>query len=154
MPAWRNPERLHSVLFHALLTDVAQHQDGVWWHPKAAEWDIVIMVSSLHRLTEENIKWLFTDRHAYLQAAQFYDSIEALDVIDWPMLRERNFRRDPNRPDSFERYQAEALVYGHLPIKALLGLVCYDDVTSSQLRKHIAQRGSELKVVTRPKWYF
>ena len=45
--------------------------------------EIVIMVSSLHRLTERSVPFLFTDRHAYLVAAQFYSDVTQLDQIDW-----------------------------------------------------------------------
>ena len=116
--------------------------------------EIVIVVSSLHRLTAQNVRWIFADRHAYLQTAQFYDSAVNLDVMDWPMLQQRDFKRDPDHPERFERYHAEALAYQHVPISALLGIVSYDQATSARLQRCLAQRQLTLQLVTRPKWYF
>lgn len=89
--------------------------------------EIVIMVSSLRTLHKRNIPFLFTDRHAYLVAAQFYSDLARLDQIDWDMLQRRDFRNDPDDPSKKERYQAEALVHKHLPVDALTGFACYSD---------------------------
>ena len=43
-----------------------------------------------------------------------------LDRIDWAILRSRDFKRDPEDPGKFERYQAEALIYKYLPIDGVL----------------------------------
>jgi hypothetical protein len=58
--------------------------------------EIVIMVSSLRTLQTRKIPFLFTDRHAYLVAAQFYSDLARLDQIDWDMLQRRDFRDDPD----------------------------------------------------------
>lgn len=70
--------------------------------------EIVIMVSSLRTLQTRKIPFLFTDRHAYLVAAQFYSDVARLDQIDWDMLQRRDFRNDRDDPSKKERYQAEA----------------------------------------------
>ena len=116
--------------------------------------EIVILASSLHRLQEQNVPFLFTDRHAYLEAAQFYADVERLDQIDWTMLQNRDFRRDHDDPEKFERYQAEALVHKHLPISALLGIACYNDSVASSLNAHLAKRGLKVAIATKPNWYF
>jgi hypothetical protein len=77
-----------------------------------------------------------------------------LDGIDWPLLQRRDFRRDPDDPARFERYQAEALVHRHLPLDALLGIVCSTDAQADLIRQTIAQRGLTLPVHARPHWYF
>jgi hypothetical protein len=88
--------------------------------------EIVILVSSLHRVAADaNLRWLFTDSHAYYQWANYYSDLQHLDQIDWPILQARDFKRDPDDPAKFERYQAEALVYQHMPVSTLLGVVCY-----------------------------
>ncbi|WP_371329131.1 DarT ssDNA thymidine ADP-ribosyltransferase family protein [Collimonas sp. OK607] len=44
-----------------------------------------------------------------------------LREIDWPLLQRRDFKRDADDPRKMERYQAEALLYRHLPIQGVLG---------------------------------
>jgi len=115
--------------------------------------DIVILVSSLHRVTEQGVGFVFTDRHAYLQAAKFSSNLADLAGLDWKRLRARDFRRTPDDPSKIERYQAEALIHRHLPVGGLAGLACHGSAQREGLEAEIAQRGLELKVATKPDWY-
>lgn len=116
--------------------------------------EIVLMVSSLHELQKRKVSFLFTDRHAYLIAAQFYSDLAKLDQIDWAMLQRRDFKYDPEDPSKKERYQAEALVYKHLPIDALAGFVCYNDAVGGTIKQALAARNLTSKVITKSDWYF
>jgi hypothetical protein len=116
--------------------------------------EIVIMVSSLHRLTERGLQFLFTDRHAYLVAAQFYSDLARLDQIDWDMLQRRDFKNDPDDPSKKERYQAEALVHKHLPVDALSELICYNDEALNVVAAALTAREQTTKVVKKSDWYF
>lgn len=116
--------------------------------------DIVILVSSLHKVEQLHLDFVYTDMHAYYQWASFYSDLSDLDKIDWPILQSRDFARDLNDPAKFERYQAEALVNTHCPIEALLGVVCFNSQVEQQLKQHIKQRNMKLDVIVRPGWYF
>lgn len=122
--------------------------------PKRPNQEIVIFVASLPALHNQEVPFLFTDRHAYLEAAQFSDDLAMLDWIDWEMLQKRDFRRDPEDPGKFERYQAEALIYKQMPIEALAGVMCYDDETRNKVEAAAAARGRKLQIITKPGWYF
>jgi hypothetical protein len=113
-----------------------------------------MMVSSLHRLSEGGVQFLFTDRHAYLVAAQFYSDLERLDQIDWDMLQRRDFKNDPDDPSKKERYQAEALVYKHMPVDALSGFVCYNDDALNAVTAALTARRLTTKVIKKSDWYF
>jgi hypothetical protein len=116
--------------------------------------DVVIFVSSLWQLDKMEKLFVFTDRHAYLVNAEFYNALDDLDKIDWPILQNRDFKRDPDDPEKMERYQAEALVYEHLPVKALIGIVCYTDSISNQISQLVSKNGLSLKVTNKVGWYF
>jgi len=116
--------------------------------------EIVVLVSSLPRLTEGGIPFLFTDRHAYLTAARFSSRLEDLARIDWSILQARDFRRDPEDLGKVERYRAEALVHQQLHVQALLGIGCCNGVVAERVRTLTTSRGLDLKVVVRPDWYF
>lgn len=115
--------------------------------------DIVVLVSSLHRVAELGIGFLFTDRHAYLEAAYYSSDPDDLQALDWPRLRARDFRQSPEDPGKMERYQAEALIHRCLPGNAITGVACYGTTQRETLEAAIAQQGLELKVVARPGWY-
>jgi ssDNA thymidine ADP-ribosyltransferase, DarT len=116
--------------------------------------EIVIMVSSLPRLKELEIPFVFTDRHAYLQTAGFFTDLARLDRIAWDLLQNRNFKRDLNDPGKFERYQAEALVHRHLPVTGLLGIICHGNTQKGILQGEIERRRQTLQVAVKPNSYF
>ncbi|WP_425612450.1 DUF4433 domain-containing protein [Xanthomonas nasturtii] len=116
--------------------------------------EIVILVSSLHHVAARGWPFLFTDSHAYYQLTTFHSDLANLDKIDWPLLQARDFRRDQEDPAKFERYQAEALIYQHLPIGGLLGIVCYTDDLKLVIERQLQARNLTLPVYARTEWYF
>jgi hypothetical protein len=116
--------------------------------------EIVILVSSLRHVHNQGHPFVFTDRHAYPVTARYFNDLNQLSEIDWPLLQMRNFQRNPNDPEQIERYQAEALIYQHLPVSGLLGIVCYTDELKLQLEKQIMQLGIQLDIHRLPGWYF
>ena len=70
------------------------------------------------------------------------------------MLQRRDFQRDPEDPGKFERYQAEALIYRHLPATSLLGVCCYNEGVRKSIASMLEPFGPTFKVYCRPGWYF
>ncbi|HEX4055723.1 MAG TPA: DUF4433 domain-containing protein [Tepidisphaeraceae bacterium] len=116
--------------------------------------EIVIMVSSVYRLLEKNISFVFTNAHAYMMEADYFTDVRQLSEVDWPLLRSRDFKTDPNDPGKQGRYQAECLVHKHLPIDALLGIACYDENAKAKLADKSRACGSPIKIDTVQGWYF
>lgn len=116
--------------------------------------DICILVSSLHRVKAKALQFIFTDRHAYPQLARYFNDIKQLNEIDWSLLQARNFTRNPDDPEQIERYQAEALILDHLPIEALLGIVCYTKDVKTMLDTELENRSLTLNIQVIPGWYF
>jgi hypothetical protein len=122
--------------------------------PRRERREIVIVAARLWRMAELNLPFVFSDRHAYLELARFSSNLEELDRIDWALLRARDFRRDPDDPGKLERYQAEALVHGCVPLEAIEGIACADGASRQRLEQMITQAGVALKVAICPDWYF
>ena len=97
---------------------------------------------------------MFTDRHAALIHAEFFSDLRHLRMIDWTALQQRDFRIDPHDPEKTDRYQAEALVYKHLPVSAFLGIACHSDNTRDSLKTEMDRIGIATKIAIRPDWYF
>ena len=98
---------------------------------------------------------LFTDRHAYTATATWSANVDDLaDMIDWDILRRHDFARSDSYPDKMERYQAEALVYRHVPVGALLGIGCVSEAVKSAIEAKIDCARIALNVYVRPTWYF
>jgi hypothetical protein len=106
------------------------------------------------RVQELGIPFVFTNQHAYPAAAEFFSDLADLERVDWPLLQSRNFKHDPDDPGKKERYQAEALIWKHLPINALLGVCCYNQAANSWIQSETARRKLEIQINTQPGWYF
>ncbi|MCE9553019.1 MAG: DUF4433 domain-containing protein [Planctomycetes bacterium] len=116
--------------------------------------EIVILVSSLQKLVECGVPFVFSDRHAYVAAAQFSSDMNDLTNIDWAILHARDFKHDLNNPGKVERYQAEALVHKSVPLNALLGIACHGVTQENELNGLLATHSVTLPVRVKPGWYF
>jgi hypothetical protein len=116
--------------------------------------EIIIFVSSVHRLRELNIPFVFTNQHAYAAGTNFYSDVAHLSEIDWSLLQSRNFKTDDADPGKGLRYQAEVLVHQHLPLAALLGICCNDGTVKKRLDALLAERNQQADVKIIPGWYF
>lgn len=116
--------------------------------------EIVIMVASLRDLDQEGAQFVFTDRHAYLTTARFFNSLSNLSQIDWAILQARDFKRDENDLGKIERYQAEALIHSTVPVESLRGIVCYSDGALELVSAACAEQQPDLKIIKNPGWYF
>lgn len=116
--------------------------------------DLVFLVTSLATLEKKGLRYVFTDRHAYLKAARFFGDRQELRHIDFELLRGRNFQRDPEDPAKLERYQAEALVHRHLPVTGLLGVGCYGRAIQREVDSLVSEVRAKLRAEVRPSWYF
>ncbi len=81
-------------------------------------------------------------------------NLSDLSNIDWSILQNRDFKRDPDDPDKIERYQAEALVHECLPVKAMIGIICYTDDLKKELTQMLNDRNLKLKIYKQTGWYF
>jgi hypothetical protein len=116
--------------------------------------EIAILISSLPRVKELGIPFVFTNQHAYPAAAEFFNDLSGLDSVDWPLLQSRDFKHDPDDPGKKERYQAEALIWKHLPLDGLVGVCCHNKTVESFVQTQIDQRELEIRAVVQPSWFF
>lgn len=116
--------------------------------------DIVILVSTVHKVAGMSLPLLIADRHAFLVAAEFSADLRSLLDLDWNRLRRADFKRQPEDSEPFDRYQAEALVKGNVPVAALERIVCYGREQHNSLADDITSRGLSLRVEVRPQWLF
>ncbi|KRQ16855.1 type II toxin-antitoxin system toxin DNA ADP-ribosyl transferase DarT [Bradyrhizobium manausense] len=134
--------------YSPMLYNIKTGYNGI---PKKPIEDIVILITSLHYLTQKGVPFVFTDRHAYLKLAQFSNDLSNLSWIIWPVLQVRDFKKDDM--DKFEKYQAEALVHKKLPLNALMGIACFNDAVKTEVEQLCDSKGHKLQIVTRRNWF-
>jgi hypothetical protein len=116
--------------------------------------EIVILVSSLHRVAELAIPFVFTDQHAYPLMARYFTDLKDLDKVDWDLLNRKDFKHDPDDPGKKERYQAEALVWKHLPVEALIGICSYTSGVDEGIQTELAKCNLKMQTTVQRNWYF
>lgn len=127
---------------------------GYMGMPRIPATELAFLVASLRTLVKRRVPFLISDRHAYLEHAKFFGDLEGLESLDWPRLQQRDFRRRPEDPEPFERYQAEALIHRHLPLDALSGIVVRDRAARKRVAGELRKRGLSLKLAVARSWYF
>lgn len=121
---------------------------------KVARRDLVFIVGSLRKLADREARILISDRNCTLATARLFSGLEGLDHVGWPLLQSKDFRRRPDDPERFERYQAEALVHRHVAVDGLTGFACYDREIAEWLSHECQSRDIDLPIACRPDWFF
>ena len=115
--------------------------------------EIVYLVSTAEKIQEQNIPYVFTDRHAYLAHKAVYNSLTDLQRLSWNVIKDDTWFQNYTALRK-ELKQAEFLVYQHLPVTALLGIVCHNDEIANSVRNDIAQTNSNLQIAVKPEYYY
>lgn len=134
-----------------MLLNIRSGRNGVHRRPNH---EILILFTSVHLLVKNNVPFLFTSGHASATGAEFFTDPSDLDVIDWEILRAKDFQRDPEDPRKQERYMAEVLVHHALPIESLRGVACSCEETETYAKTLVDERNLNLPILPRPGWYF
>ena len=115
--------------------------------------DLVFLVSSLRSLARQGVRFVFSDRHAFMQIAMFSSSLDDLDCLAWNYWQRQDFRRDPDNLEKVERYQAEALIYRHLPVEQITAIVCTSEPERGRIGAVVRNSGQQIDVVCRNHWF-
>jgi hypothetical protein len=122
--------------------------------PKVPNEEIVFLVSSLRRIAELGIPFVFTDQHALRKSASHFTDLAILDQLPWNQWNQRDFKIDPEDPGKTDRYQAEALIWRQLPVEALLGVVSYTEDVNARLQAEARRFNRQVDIRVHKGWYF
>ncbi|MDD3687140.1 MAG: DUF4433 domain-containing protein [Bacteroidales bacterium] len=97
--------------------------------------EIVYCVSSVQKIVEHNLPFLFSDGHAVSNLSSFYnihdlDKIDA--ILDFAAVRDSNWKKE-NDLDYKRRKEAEFLVETDIPTTAIIGWIVYNDKVKERL---------------------
>ena len=116
--------------------------------------EIVYLVSRAQEIEGAKIPFVFTDRHAKLDFAQFGNSLSELTIVDWDVIASDIWSNTLALYDRKEKKQAEFLVYQQLPIGLVRGIVCQNKTILRIIEQTIQQSGVSLAAKCIPDWYY
>lgn len=121
--------------------------------PSTPAENIVYCVSSVQKIIDLALDFVFTDGHAVDGFSTQYtnEDIQNIDsIIDKNAIKAK-YWRDENDLDRKRRKEAEFLVFGDIAPDGVLGYVTYNE----NAKKRIIDFGADAtKVVVRPEYYF
>lgn len=110
-------------------------QKGFNWVSPTPAQDIVYCVSSVQKIIDHQLNFVFTDGHAVDGfTSQFNeDDIENIDdLVDWDAIKAKFWKSETDL-DLKRRKEAEFLVQQDIPIDAVLGYVVYNEAAKNKL---------------------
>ncbi|MEZ4828935.1 MAG: DUF4433 domain-containing protein [Bacteroidia bacterium] len=114
---------------------------------------IVYCISTVQKIMEHKLAFVFTDGHAVDKFTRQYDTgdIEAIHtLLDWTAIKSRYWKSDTDL-DLKRRKEAEFLVDGDVPGAAVLGFI----VATPTTKKKLSGLGvSDDRVIVKPDYYF
>lgn len=115
--------------------------------------DIVYCVSSVQKIIDSKIDFIYTDGHATDNFTEFYNPNDIADIqnqVDFEATKQK-FWKDDRDLDLKRRKEAEFLILQDLSFDNILGFVTFD----AQAKRKLTQQGIESKkVVIKPHFYF
>ena len=109
--------------------------------------EIVYCVTSVQKIVESGLPFVFTDGHAvdHLSAQYEEKDVNRLEeLLDWQAIRSPQFKSDVDL-DLKRRKQAEFLVLGDIPTDCILGFVVYN-AEASQYLKHMGLADNQVHI--------
>lgn len=120
---------------------------------KTSTEEIIYIVSSIEKLEELDVEYVFTDRHAKLSYARFYNHYDDLNNLRWDIIRSDRWGSQYGT-DIKEYKQAECLIYRMLPLNGIIGFGCKTERMCNILCQMIREHRLELPVKIKSDWYF
>lgn len=117
----------------------------------AGQGPIVHLVSKVSTAIDLGRPWAFTDRHAELEHAEFFDNLNDLHQVNWSVMPKK-YWNDP--PITQELRQAEFLVHDRLTFDAVHEIAAIDAAMAGQVRSVLAKCGYQPAVHVRRDWYY
>ena len=116
--------------------------------------DIIYLITSIEKLYETGVKFVFTDGHSYAALTRFFNNISDLDKIDWKTVHSKRWNNLPDDPDRKRRKEAECLVYKELTFDKILAISVYNQNASNYISSVLQKNNLNIPVLIKPDWYY
>ncbi|MDZ4721203.1 MAG: DUF4433 domain-containing protein [Roseiflexaceae bacterium] len=126
--------------------NVAGYNEGQ--HP------VIRLVTSVERVRDAGLAFVFTDGHAVVQFSEFYTDLSQINHVDMPLMQERYWNDTAADNDRERRRNAEFLVHGELPWSLIGAIGVLNQDVADQVSAALPSGTTEPRVLVRPQWYY
>ncbi|OHB64710.1 MAG: hypothetical protein A2Y76_06475 [Planctomycetes bacterium RBG_13_60_9] len=99
---------------------------------------------------QHGMRWAFSDRNAGTHVAQFYNSLDDLDKVNWRAVTATDFRDIMIK----EGKQAEFLTYESFPWELIERIGVRDSATAKAVQDAVSESNHQPTACVEPSWYY
>ncbi|CAN5839911.1 hypothetical protein BH23ACT11_BH23ACT11_13150 [soil metagenome] len=153
------PFRQRPKAYYGVGFDIADYVRNLQRKRKKCNSDterLVYLVSSLDRVQEAGLSFVFSDGHATKAFTRIYNDPASLDKVDWSLMQEQYWSDTGEDPDRSRRRQAEFLIHGSFPWDAMEYLAVKTPGMKRRLDAYLTEQWPHRirPVKVRSSWYF
>jgi hypothetical protein len=116
---------------------------------------ILHFVTMAEAIAEVDLAFAFTDGHAVMAYAGFYEDLTELErVIDWQVMKSRYWADTDDDPNRKCKRQAEFLVYDAFPWDLIQEIGVVNQSVQVQVRQILQRVNDFTPVNVYPNWYY
>lgn len=108
--------------------------------------DIVFIVSSIEKVKELGLPFLFTDRNAKISVANFFDDEKDFDKLRWDVITSQDWKNSELDLSRRDFKQAEFLVKDFMPVNGIESLVVRNQEKKENLERAINELSLNIPV--------
>lgn len=116
--------------------------------------NIIHLVSTVQKVVESALPFVFTDGHGIVAITDFYDDLSELKEVDWAVMRMKMWTDTTADPDRKRRRQAEFLVHHFVGWPTIVGIGVMTSAVRSQVEACIERSKHKPVVRAKPEWYY
>lgn len=116
--------------------------------------DIIFFAAHTETVANEGLLFAFTDRHAVVSYAKFYNNLDELKNLDWETIRLRYWADTPDDPARKEKKQAEFLIHNKLPWELIHGIAVINKDVSLHVEKILNASKHKPVIKVKQEWYY
>lgn len=121
---------------------------------RADQDEIVYFVTSIDKITDANLAFVFTDGHPIKEPRAFYDNLASLSEVDHELMKAIYWADTDDDNDRKRRRQAEFLVHRQVPLPLIRYLGVRTEEMKAWAQKTIDSNGVRIGSIVRPGWYY
>jgi ssDNA thymidine ADP-ribosyltransferase, DarT len=112
--------------------------------------EIIYLCCKVESIVKAGIPFVFSDGHAVDKLTGFYRSLDDLDQVDWPIVKERYWKNNDENPDQQRRKQAEFLVHNQVKPELISAIVVLNQEKANFVSEILSQTGHSIPVYINP----
>lgn len=129
------------------------HAGGVSSNPHGQR-ALIYLVASAEETAAAGERFVFTDGHAEMGLAAFFDDLSELNQLDWEAIHAQRWTDTPDEPTRRFHKQAEFLVHRFFPLNLVREIVVLNARICGRVEEILSQAGVVRPVTINQGWYY